>query len=239
MGRRRDTAVRDVHDALRDQRDYIDTTPAGRMPNVSLRCELDTCSRWFATYANPSRPMPRFCSRSCSSKFRHRSRSLTTNSYNSLVMRFWAKVDKEGPIVRAELTPCWIWTRHLDPNGYGRIRVGSKAHGTARTVLAHRLSFYFAHGRWPIAHALHVCDNPPCCRPDHLFEGSQADNMADMIGKRRHAFGALNGQSKLTEDAVREIRSSTETQDAMAKRYGITSGHVSYIRNMKVWTHVT
>lgn len=87
--------------------------------------------------------------------------------------RFEALVQK-GP-------GCWPYTGSLDRHGYGRFWI--QAH--KKHVIAHRIAFALAHGRDPILPVLHDCDNPPCCRPSHLFEGSQADNSADMARKGR------------------------------------------------------
>lgn len=89
-----------------------------------------------------------------------------------LDVRFWAKVAKGDG--------CWEWTASRNSLGYGNIRVERKR------FVAHRVAWALTYG--PIPDGLfvcHHCDNPPCCRPDHLFLGTHADNMADMVAKGR------------------------------------------------------
>lgn len=96
---------------------------------------------------------------------------MTGRPQTSLAERFWEKVVKsEG---------CWEWSGARSKHGrYGIINVGG------RSTKAHRVSWELNRGPIPPgAKVLHHCDNPPCVRPDHLFIGTQADNLAD--GRRK------------------------------------------------------
>lgn len=95
--------------------------------------------------------------------------------------RFWAKVDKHGPMHPVLKTRCWVWTGGVTgtPARYGVIKRNCKR------ILVHRYSFFLANGQWPEPMCCHHCDNPPCVNPEHLFEGTNDDNMADMVAKGR------------------------------------------------------
>ena len=97
--------------------------------------------------------------------------------------RLWSRVDKTGD--------CWVWTGATTTAGYGEIRFGGKV------VRVHRLVYELTVGPIPEGMGvLHRCDNPPCCRPDHLFLGTQRDNARDMVAKGRKRGGrraATNG----------------------------------------------
>lgn len=147
----------------------------------------------------------------------------------TLQERFEANVSKSDG--------CWEWTGYRDPNGYGRLNVGLKP------VLAHRISWQLnRHKLKGSQFVLHKCDNPPCVRPDHLFIGSQADNLADKMRKKRHRYGVsigtAHGRCKLTEEQVREIRAWNGPSRVIAEKFGISQSNASDIINRRIWKHL-
>lgn len=97
--------------------------------------------------------------------------------YAPLADRFWAKV------VKTET--CWLWTASKDHHGYGQINATDQ-NGKKRPIKAHQVAWFLHHGQWSQMNVLHRCDVPSCVRIDHLFEGTKADNTADMMRKHRH-----------------------------------------------------
>ena len=94
----------------------------------------------------------------------------------TLEERFWEKV-KKGP-------GCWEWTGGKDSKGYGSFMLCVE--GFSWHVSAHRVSWKLTTGYLPIGKSiLHRCDNPSCVRPDHLWAGTQMDNMRDAVNKGR------------------------------------------------------
>lgn len=91
--------------------------------------------------------------------------------------RFWSKVNKTDG--------CWLWTgARKNKQGHGNMRVGN------RNVCAHRVSWTLAHGDIPVGSwVLHKCDVPACVNPDHLYLGTQKENMRDASERKRLATG--------------------------------------------------
>jgi len=161
-------------------------------------------------------------------------------SVTGIVDRFGDKVDKSP-----RGSGCWLWTGTVTSRGYGKIGLGSAVEGE---VLAHRLSWELANGK-PVPdslYVLHRCDNPLCVNPDHLFVGSQADNVHDMMTKGRDchpnpAIGERNGNSKLTIPQVLSIRrllASGKSALSIGKLYGVTHSTILDIRNRAIWKSV-
>lgn len=81
---------------------------------------------------------------------------------------------------------CWLWSGNVNSNGYGVIGVGSRTDGSRGNELTHRLSYKLNTGEIPVRKMVcHRCDNPSCVNPDHLFLGTQSDNMKDCKSKGR------------------------------------------------------
>lgn len=131
---------------------------------------------------------------------------------------------------------CWVWIAGKGIGGYGRIRIGTKTHYT------HRVSFELHCGPIPKGlHVLHRCDNASCVNPDHLFLGTHAENMADRDAKGRQArqTGSTNALAKLNEADVLKIRAAKgRLQRELAAEYGVSRGHISFIRTGQKWKHL-
>lgn len=132
---------------------------------------------------------------------------------------------------------CWNWTGCLNNAGYGRIQHEGKL------WYAHRFSYKIHIGEIPDGMSvLHKCDVPSCVNPDHLFLGTQADNVHDCLRKGRHRSGPVagekNGNAKLNTEQVAEIRAKADagqTRKNIAEEYGVTPAHISHICLGKKW----
>lgn len=149
--------------------------------------------------------------------------------------RFDEKIDRSGD-------GCWLWTAGTRTGGYGRIGVGSLKSGF-RVVSTHRLAWMLAHpfhALGPDDCVLHRCDVRNCCRPNHLFLGTKAQNTRDMDmkGRRIILYGETNGGARLTVYDVKVIRSSDDLLRVLAARYGVAMSTISIIRRREAWRHV-
>lgn len=118
---------------------------------------------------------------------------------------------------------CWVWQRSKKKAGYGQIR------DTGGCKVVHRVTYSIAIG--PIPDGLcvcHHCDNPPCCNPEHLFVGTVDANMKDKMLKGRAGI-------KLNKDQVLQILKDSGTQKDIAKRFGVSPAHISFIKTRRTW----
>jgi hypothetical protein len=107
----------------------------------------------------------------------------------------------------------------------------------------HRLIYEVTYGPIPKGMLVcHTCDNPACCNPNHLFLGTQEDNMKDKIKKGRQVMGESNGLSKLTRYQVSEIRLKYQTgdflQQELADNYNVCNQNISSIIKRITWKHI-
>jgi hypothetical protein len=130
---------------------------------------------------------------------------------------------------------CWPWTGSTAHGGYGHFRWDGKLTGT------HRVAWTIAYGSIPKdLCVLHRCDNPPCCRPDHLFLGTHAENGQDRAAKGRSLRrNGPDGRCKLSAADVAAIRARAadgERQNALAHEYGVSAGALSMIVRRRRWS---
>lgn len=150
------------------------------------------------------------------------------------IARFWSKVD-----VRAD-NECWPWTAGVAATGgYGRFKIP----GTRQDARANRIAWELFNNE-PLGKrfACHLCDNPICCNPYHIYAGNVASNSHEAAerGLYRPApqKGSENHNAKLSDQDVAQIRcriESGETNIAIAKDYPVTHAMISKIRTGKFW----
>jgi hypothetical protein len=141
-----------------------------------------------------------------------------------------------GKLVLGDPKGCWFWGGACHPQGYGLIKRKDGAQ-----LRAHRVAYELMYGPIPEGvFVCHRCDNPCCVRPSHLFLGSHADNMADMVTKSRSARmkGPLNGAARLQANEVEAIRISVGRYRDIAARFGISASAVGLIKRRERWAHL-
>lgn len=141
--------------------------------------------------------------------------------------RFWGFVDKKSP------NECWEWKgtlikeRKKGIGNYGKFSVRGKF------VTASRYSYQLHYGEIPKSlYVCHTCDNPPCVNPDHLFLGTQLDNMRDMLSKGRDNYHRK--YSKEFIDKLKKEVEESKTYKEVASKYDLTVSQVwSVLNNRK------
>ena len=141
----------------------------------------------------------------------------------------------ESYIDRTDINGCWLWT-------------GGKVMGYAvssipnpqRQIRLHRWMWEREHG--PIPDGLlvcHRCDVRNCANPQHLFLGTNTDNLKDMAAKGRSTHGAKNPAARLTEEQVVAIRATVGlSQLQLAAKFNVSKGAIKHIQKRRTWQRV-
>jgi hypothetical protein len=150
----------------------------------------------------------------------------------TLLERFERKISPEPN------SGCWLWMGNYFRKGYGALKANGK------NVSAHRASWRLYRGDIPASKCvLHRCDNRACVNPDHLFLGTNDDNVADKVSKNRQhrAQGSSHGLAKLSEENIPMIfglSRSGHVQREIAERFGVSRTKIGQILTGRAWTHV-
>ncbi|HEX8011565.1 MAG TPA: HNH endonuclease [Casimicrobiaceae bacterium] len=132
---------------------------------------------------------------------------------------------------------CIEFRGHKRKDGYGALTI------RRRYWLAHRFAYECVKGPIPPGMCVcHACDNPSCVNPEHLWLGTNADNVADKVVKGRQLRGEKAALAKLTEAKVRTIRAEYAAGVAgykkLARKYGVNRTTIRPIVRRKTWRHV-
>lgn len=135
-------------------------------------------------------------------------------------VRFWPKVDRDGPVLDEELGACWVWTRSRTRQGYGSFSSGG------RSILAHRFAYALEHGTAP-EFVDHACRNTACVRPSHLREATRSENNAHLAGARPTSRTGVRGvrvarsgrfEARVRQESVGTFDTLVEAAEAVRAR---------------------
>lgn len=149
-----------------------------------------------------------------------------------VIERFWLKVNKQGD------NGCWVWTGCLNSCGYGALKIGQQTFG------AHRVSLAISGKEIPDGLcACHICDNPPCVNPEHLWIGTHKQNMWDSVEKDRHHH--LRGEqmhiAKLKTPQIHQIRQmglDGVANAIIAQQFNVHQSTIRKVLDGRTWWHV-
>lgn len=129
---------------------------------------------------------------------------------------------------------CWLWTGCTKQFDYGVVRAKRK------NYLAHRLAYEIFKNELPgNKYVCHSCDTPRCINPDHLFLGTQTENMFDAKTKKRMKSGEDHYSTKLSKKDVEEIRvlvGMKFSQRKLAKLFSVSQSCIGQIARKQRWT---
>jgi len=155
----------------------------------------------------------------------------------SEIERFNSFIDKNN------CGDCWQWIGGTMKVGYGSFGTGGRKN--RKTNLAHRYSYEQKHGKIPSGlYICHKCDNKKCVNPDHLFAGTQKENMADARRKKliKDSCGESHYKAKLTNSDILKIREKYKFRKygckRLGKEFGVSYQNIWEIVNRVAWVHI-
>ena len=172
---------------------------------------------------------------------------MVRNTLKNSIEKFYNKISPEPN------TGCWLWEGNLNEHGYGFAPTNE-----LKMISAHRFSYAIHKGKIPKGKCvLHACDKPICVKPDHLFIGTQQDNIRDKVRKNRQAKGLTHGsvthpeivrkgsnhhKSKVDEETVLKIRKEHDGKHGigvyLSNKYGLSQSQICCIVKRRGWKHV-
>lgn len=197
-----------------------------------LRCEI--CDKQITK-------IPKYCSRKCKGKDAKTWGGVATQfmwknatdeeKEEHLRKRYEANVIKKDG--------CWDWNKAAKHERYMRMHYSRNEPKLSIHVYSWRLH----NGSIPEGMCvLHKCDNKRCSNPEHLYLGTNKDNIVDMINKKRHPHGETHGCAKLTEQQVKEIKRLLLLDElshyAIARKFNVAHSTIFNIKNSRTWKHV-
>jgi hypothetical protein len=152
--------------------------------------------------------------------------------HRSAIDRFLSKISPEPN------SGCWLWTGAYHRQGYGQFAIATK-----QVILAHRASWFFCTGVMPTPDqkVCHKCDVPECVNHDHLWLGTQRDNVLDAFAKKRMVrkglFGSANPMALVNAETVLAIRKEhgIRTAKLVADDFGVSASTVYAIWRRDNW----
>lgn len=143
--------------------------------------------------------------------------------------RFWLKIDRKSD------SECWNWIGAIS-DGYGEMSI------YGQNYKAHRLSYYICYKKDPGEFLVcHLCNNSCCMNPNHLFLGTNAENIQHAFDTGiRNNQGILNPRTRLLESHILEIRElqGTIKQSEIAQLFNVSETTISRLLSGKTWSHV-
>jgi len=188
---------------------------------ISIKCTNCGTLEWVKLSNLKNKRYPNLCSH-CAIKVVHK--------IKDPIKYFWDRVNKNND------DECWNWNKGLR-HGYGYVAWEGKP------TAASRVSWIITHGEIPNGlFVCHKCDNPACVNPNHLFLGTNSENIQDMYnkGRGRCPKGENTKKAKLTNSQVIEIRHKLIPYKRgligiIAKEYGVTKMIITNIKNNKTY----